>query len=83
MALQMEEIKVIARDNILTTNELCVQLNITRQYVSILVKKGVLTPFLVSSGKRYYWWKSDVETLLQENPKRFKNRCESSINGGK
>ena len=74
VATNEKGVREIAKENILTTNELCTKLNITRQYVSVLVKKGKLTPFIISPGNHYYWWEPDVDELLKNNQKLFKKR---------
>ena len=72
MAIKEREVRKIAKNNILTTNELCMKLKVSRQYISMLVKKGRIEPFLISPGKHYYWWEPDIDALVEAEPKLFK-----------
>ena len=60
----MEKIKVM-KNNLITTKDLCVKLNVTRQSIYLWRKEGM--PVVIASKKtiRYNW--GDVKAWLDKN----------------
>ncbi len=59
------ELKEIVKNNVLTSDDVCGMLHISRQQVSNLVRRGSLKPLKENRGGNLYW-KPDILELIQK-----------------
>ena len=51
----------------ITSREVAKRLNVTTQYPSVLVKKGLAPKHSRIAGKKYYWSRETVDQYIKEN----------------